>query len=154
MVWSFIALVLTPLGLLANSLLLSGWTRAESLGSRICSLSIYVGNLCFQLDKICVLFASVVFAREAWRAHQTEEGALAEALSASLQDRARMTRWRHERNYWISLYVLTLWAVAWRVNYLVKLTRARLVESAAPALTGELQEKKSTPAVNTKPKSN
>lgn len=132
MLWSFVALVLTPLGLLANALLLSGWWRAEEAGSRICSLSILVGNVSLQVDKICVLFAALLFGREAWRSQAGEEASeAAMMMSASMQDRSKMTRWRHERNYWISLYVLTLWAVAWRVNYLVKQRRP-----AAP-LTGE-----------------
>ena len=134
MFWGFVALVLTPLGLLANALLLSGWGKAEAAGSRICSLSIFVGNISFQLDKVCVLFASLLFGREAWRS-QAEETSEAATISASLQDRARMTRWRHERNYWISLYVLTLWAVAWRVNYLVK-------QRTSVKLTGEVKETK------------
>ena len=136
MFWSFVALILTPLGVVANLLLLSGWAGTEKLGSKICSLSIYVGNLNFQLDKICVLFASVLFAREAWRAQEEA----VEAVTAALQDRARMTRWRHERNYWISLYVLTLWAVAWRVNYLVKLGFARARLEQPSGLTGVITE--------------
>jgi hypothetical protein len=139
MFWSFAALFLTPLGVATNMLLLSGWQKTEWVGSKICSLSINIGNFNLQLDKICVLFASLIFGREAWRAQQ-DESSMGEAMSASLQDRARMTRWRHERNYWISLYVLTLWAVAWRVNYLVKLSFARArLEAAGSGLTGEIK---------------
>ena len=143
MLWSFVALCLTPLGLLANALLLSGWLRTEQLGSRLCSISILIGNITLQLDKVCVLFASLLFGREAWRAAAADGVDDPQSFaSASIQDRTRMTRWRHERNYWIALYVLTLWTVAWRVNYLLTVRKETRNATPAVTLTGELKKQR------------
>ena len=120
MFWGFVAYGLIPLGLASCALLLSGHPRLESIGRNICSAGLQAGTVVIQLDKICVLIASVLFGLESFKAENTDLN----QISVSLQDRARMNRWRHERNYWISLYMLTLWAVAWRVNYLIDVYRA------------------------------
>ena len=119
MFWGFVAYGLIPLGVICCVFLLSGSPRLETIGRKICSVGIQAGPLVLQLDKICVLLASVLFGIESFKAETTDSN----HLSVSLQDRARMNRWRHERNFWMSLYLLTLWAVAWRTNYLITVSR-------------------------------
>jgi hypothetical protein len=150
MFWVFIAYFLTPLGILTCTLLLSNIRRLEQVGKRMCSLRIQVGKVDLQVDKLIVLFASALFANETIRANSAEKIQDADKISAAMQDRAKMNKWRHERNYWISLYLLTLWAVAWRVNVLLAagITRTSTIKSTSTSsstvLTGTLNPETSS----------
>ena len=120
MLWVAVAYFFIPLGLLSCLLLLSGVSRLESWGSALSMSGVTFGRVRLQLDKFCVLVASVLFAIESMKAGKIEDSEI--YAGPLMEDRGRMRRWRHERNYWISLYMLTLWSVAWRVAYLIGLS--------------------------------
>ena len=131
MLWSIVAYGFVPLGLITCAMLLSGITQLEALAAYVSSFGIQAGSIRLQIDKLCVLIASALFLSEAMRvetAHEAEE----RQVSSTLQDRARMNRWRHERNYWISLYMLTLWSVAWRVARIIELKRGIAADKITP----------------------
>jgi hypothetical protein len=117
MFWAIVAYVLAPVGLLTCILLLSGSSRLERWGAGICSWCVKLGSVEVRLDRICTLVAIITFSVEALKLTNSET----EAATVELRDRQMMARWRHERNYWISLYMLTLWIVAGRVAYLIEL---------------------------------
>lgn len=81
----------------------------------ICGASMHFGSISVRLDKISTFLAIVTFAVEMFKLRGEEP----EASTVEMQDRQMMSRWRHERNYWISLYMMSLWIVAGRVAYLV-----------------------------------
>ena len=116
MFWTVLAYGLTPLGILACILLLSGNSWLESFGNFICGASIKFGSISLRLDRICTLLAILTFSVEAFKLNGEE----LEPATVEMQDRQMMSRWRHERNYWISLYMMSLWIVAGRVAYLVE----------------------------------
>jgi len=120
MFWTVLAWVLAPIGLLACFFLLSGSDRLERWGSAVCGACITFGSLSFRLDRVCVLLAIFTFIAESVK---LSGGNGADAVTVEMRDRQMMTRLRHERNFWISLYMLSLWLVAGRVAYLVELRR-------------------------------
>jgi len=119
MLWTIIAWILAPIGLLACFLLLTGNETLERWGAGICGASLAVGPVALRLDRMCALVAVVTFSAEVMKLN----GGGPEAVSVEMQDRQMMHKLRHERNYWISLYVLSLWVVASRVASLVDLKR-------------------------------
>ena len=119
MFWTILAQGLAPLGFLTCACLLSGFNFFENLGMAICGACIKIGIFDLRLDRICALLSVIAFSVEAFKLN----GETADATTVEMQDRQVMTRWRHERNYWISLYMLTLWVVAGRVAYLVDFKR-------------------------------
>ena len=120
MLWAVLAWVLAPIGLLSCFFLLSGSDRLESWGSSVCGCCLTLGSFSFRLDRVCALLAIITFTAEA---SKLAAGPWAEAGSVEMQDRQMMLKLRHERNFWISLYMLSLWLVAGRVASLVELRR-------------------------------
>ncbi len=122
MFWTILAWVLAPIGLIACYLLLSGNDKLEIWGSSICGACVTVGSFSFRLDRVCALLAIVTFSAEFFKL-SNNSGTTGGSLSVEMQDRQMMLKLRHERNFWISLYMLSLWMVAARVASLVELRR-------------------------------
>ena len=120
MFWSIVAWFLAPLGFLACVLMLSGNTRLEKWGGQICSSTISLGSMSIRLDRICILLSVITFAAETFKLTTTHPV----VSNLEIQDRYQMNKLRHERNFWISLYMITLWFVAGRVAYLRDLVRS------------------------------
>lgn len=116
-IWALFAYGVAPLGIATCVLLLSGVASLEKIGTWICSIIFQAGGFRIRLDQVFVLLSLVMFLSEISNHNKYN---YQDYSPNDVQDRARLGRARHERNFWISLYILTLWSVALRSSVLLR----------------------------------
>ncbi|KAF4754947.1 hypothetical protein FOZ62_023466 [Perkinsus olseni] len=118
-VWNTFAYIFMPSGAILCMLLLSGLPFFERLAEGVSRITVKIGSIEFGCLNLFAgisaffLFSEIMKLQDA--ASRQED-----FPSVELSDKFKLQRWRHERNYWISLFVLTLWVVAARLTTLIR----------------------------------
>ncbi|KAF4663197.1 hypothetical protein FOL47_005868 [Perkinsus chesapeaki] len=122
-VWNVFAYIFMPSGALMCMLLLSGLPFFERLAEGVSRITIKIGRIEFGCLNMFAgiaaffLFSEIIKLQDS--ASRQEDFPSVE-LSDKFKLQKNVDRWRHERNYWISLFVLTLWVVAARLTTLIR----------------------------------
>ncbi|EER18068.1 conserved hypothetical protein [Perkinsus marinus ATCC 50983] len=115
--WSFEAYIGIPLAAVVLLLLLSDISFLQKFACKLSNLSFTVGDYGISLSLGMVTIASALFVSQ-WMTLRgldaMKETQLSDLTTVELQDRFLMKAWRAERNWWISLFSLTLWLMVWR----------------------------------------
>ncbi|CEM03487.1 unnamed protein product [Vitrella brassicaformis CCMP3155] len=126
-VWSFIAWICAPIAATLCILLLSGVVMLERLGHALCAAHISIGLARIRVVTFITLVTLVLFAYESVDLQKMRSTqAAASPYQVQMEDRWKMNLWRHQRNWWISLFNITLWIVCWRVSQLIAYYRKRI----------------------------
>jgi len=129
--WNFSAFVSAPLGVLLCLLLLSGFSLLEKPAHGVCGLGVKLGPFDFSLSFFFFLFAAVGLGLETYSLHSLSEQVADLPSSVPLQDRHKMNKWRHERNWWIMFLNFVLWFTVWRLSQIIKGFRSKVAAKYA-----------------------
>jgi len=123
MSWSIFARTVVPAGAILAWLLASGLSWPMQAASKVLSAPIEVGNLKLNLAVVLTAFCGCVtvisyagLQKSQLQAHEAKTTASANAML--MQDQLMRNMFYQERNFWLSLLSLFLWAFAWRLKAL------------------------------------
>eukprot|EP00933_Yihiella_yeosuensis_P037517 TRINITY_DN31484_c0_g1_i1.p1 TRINITY_DN31484_c0_g1~~TRINITY_DN31484_c0_g1_i1.p1 ORF type:complete len:131 (+),score=21.90 TRINITY_DN31484_c0_g1_i1:77-469(+) len=119
MLWSFIAYVITPLGILVWLLQLSGVHFLEKSAGMVVGLRLSVGSLRLTLPMFIALFSTIMWISETIQLQNTHGIRTVFGQVNFETDQMHAKRWRAERNWWILNFNLLLWLTNWRANALM-----------------------------------
>eukprot|EP00914_Ancora_sagittata_P010272 GHVO01019858.1.p1 GENE.GHVO01019858.1~~GHVO01019858.1.p1 ORF type:complete len:130 (-),score=11.63 GHVO01019858.1:251-640(-) len=108
-------------GLFLMTLILSGFERLERLGGWVCALRIKIRSVAIRVATFAMVFSFVLAVSETMHLMNYTKSFSAQ-LANDLTTRA--SRWRHERNWWLSVFNFVIWAVTWRASTVVKKLRS------------------------------
>lgn len=119
MAWMLFAWTVIPTGLTLTALLASGQKIAIEIASFVLKTPVRCGNVTLSLatvvTAVCLITSSL-----AYSAVRRDEFQMLAAVGqpTALIDQYLRNKYYHERNIWISLFGLALWAIAWRLKQL------------------------------------
>eukprot|EP01057_Protomagalhaensia_wolfi_P000263 Protomagalhaensia_wolfi_Nauph_80__262@NODE_1148_length_1697_cov_51_161037_g876_i0_p2_GENE_NODE_1148_length_1697_cov_51_161037_g876_i0NODE_1148_length_1697_cov_51_161037_g876_i0_p2_ORF_typecomplete_len147_score16_88Bap31/PF05529_12/5_3e03Bap31/PF05529_12/1_4e07DUF1772/PF08592_11/7_3e02DUF1772/PF08592_11/0_071MMPL/PF03176_15/3_7MMPL/PF03176_15/1_2e02_NODE_1148_length_1697_cov_51_161037_g876_i010931533 len=123
--WSFMTYGVLVTGVAMTALIFSGVQMLERLGAYICSLGMGIGGsppkhrVHLRLPLIASFIAGVtLFMENTTLVYLKQERAKMTTLSGLPDLRARVLR--HQRNWWIAVASLLIWAIVWRFTGVVK----------------------------------
>eukprot|EP00914_Ancora_sagittata_P010274 GHVO01019860.1.p1 GENE.GHVO01019860.1~~GHVO01019860.1.p1 ORF type:complete len:137 (-),score=13.87 GHVO01019860.1:91-501(-) len=111
-----IACMMLGVGLILSALVLSGFERLERLGGRLCGLTISINRKSIRVATFAMIFSLTLAAMETLHLMNYQKTFDADFMI----DQKRASRWRHERNWWLSVFNFGTWAVTWRASTVVK----------------------------------
>mmetsp|Transcript_7946 Transcript_7946/g.14593 ORF Transcript_7946/g.14593 Transcript_7946/m.14593 type:complete len:133 (-) Transcript_7946:142-540(-) len=124
MLYKIVSFVVVPVGLVLWVLLLSGFAPLMALADRSLQLEISVTNgVVFSLPMFIFVFSLLLFAHESWEIANLGSSETDVAFGALQTNQITMSRWRHERNWWMAAFNLVLWFTNYRLGALNRIRR-------------------------------
>jgi len=126
-VWSFISYGLLPLGLIICVFILSGFNFLEKIGRSFCKLEIHIGEMRIRLPLVILLISTVCCLGEYHELTRMANQKQVRLQNLSdIQELWKSQLWRHQRNWWLSLFSMILWGIVWRFSGIISRLRFQL----------------------------